>query len=129
MPGPGETVRVEARSLRPCGTPAAYRRHLRRGEPIDETCRSWHARDVLERAHQAVDVTPMRGRCCEGCGRSYDATGSRQKFCPECSPWARRDACEPMRGRCCEGCGRSYDATGSRQKFCPECSPWLKEAA
>lgn len=24
--------------VKPCGTPAAYRRHLRRGEPADETC-------------------------------------------------------------------------------------------
>jgi len=23
----------------PCGTPAAYRRHKRRGEPIDDACR------------------------------------------------------------------------------------------
>ena len=35
--------------LEPCGTLAAYRRHLRRGDPVDETCRqavarSWHDR-------------------------------------------------------------------------------------
>lgn len=30
--------------LRPCGTPAALRRHERRGEPIDETCRKAEAR-------------------------------------------------------------------------------------
>jgi WhiB family redox-sensing transcriptional regulator len=27
-------------ALSPCGTPAAYRRHLRRQEPIDEACRN-----------------------------------------------------------------------------------------
>lgn len=26
------------RTLAPCGTAAAYRRHLRRGEPVDEAC-------------------------------------------------------------------------------------------
>lgn len=26
------------RPLKPCGTPAAYRRHQRHGEPIDEPC-------------------------------------------------------------------------------------------
>ncbi|TAP45628.1 hypothetical protein [Arthrobacter sp. S39] len=28
-----------ARELKPCGTPAAARRHRRRGEPVDEPCR------------------------------------------------------------------------------------------
>ena len=27
-----------ARELSPCGTPAAYRRHKRRGEPVDDAC-------------------------------------------------------------------------------------------
>ncbi|OZB87552.1 MAG: hypothetical protein B7X41_12710 [Microbacterium sp. 14-71-5] len=27
-----------ARPLAPCGTPAAYRRHRRRGEPVDDAC-------------------------------------------------------------------------------------------
>lgn len=27
-----------ARPLSPCGTPAAYRRHRRRGEPVDDAC-------------------------------------------------------------------------------------------
>jgi hypothetical protein len=40
MPLPGW-----APELRPCGTPAAYRRHLRRGEPVDESCRQAAARD------------------------------------------------------------------------------------
>ena len=26
------------RELKPCGTAAAYRRHVRRGEPVDEAC-------------------------------------------------------------------------------------------
>lgn len=35
--------------LEPCGTRAAYRRHLRRGDPVDEACRqaearAWHDR-------------------------------------------------------------------------------------
>ncbi|MFE3036671.1 WhiB family transcriptional regulator [Streptomyces canus] len=30
----------------PCGTRAAYQRHLRRGEPVDEACRHANARDV-----------------------------------------------------------------------------------
>lgn len=30
--------------VRPCGTPAAYRRHYRRGEPVDRSCRQAEAR-------------------------------------------------------------------------------------
>ena len=31
-------IDCRCRELEPCGTYAAYRRHLRRGEPADETC-------------------------------------------------------------------------------------------
>lgn len=34
---------------KPCGTPAAYRRHMRRGEPIDEACRNANRRDTAQR--------------------------------------------------------------------------------
>lgn len=30
------------RTVKPCGTGAAYRRHFRRNEPIDARCRAWH---------------------------------------------------------------------------------------
>lgn len=41
--------------LAPCGTPAAIRRHQRRGEPVDETCRRADARRAEDRrAKQAV---------------------------------------------------------------------------
>lgn len=35
----GRPVQPRQRELKPCGTPAAYRRHLRYGEPIDDACR------------------------------------------------------------------------------------------
>ena len=44
MPLPGW-----APELRPCGTLAAYRRHLRRGEPVDESCRQAVVRDWEDR--------------------------------------------------------------------------------
>lgn len=43
----------------PCGTPgpAGYKRHLRRGEPIDDACRQayneWHANYQRERRRNA----------------------------------------------------------------------------
>ena len=129
MPGSRETVRVGDQGLRPCGTPAAYRRHLRRGEPVDEKCRAWHAQDVLVRTHQIENRNPMKARTCEECGGLYDATGGRQRFCPDCSPWMHRDDGTPLKARTCEDCGELYDATASRQRFCPDCSPWLKEVA
>ena len=37
---------VPRRRPAPCGTRAAYQRHLRHGEPVDEACRLANARDV-----------------------------------------------------------------------------------
>lgn len=37
----------------PCGTPGAYRRHLRRGEPADEACRRAYAVEQAEKRHRA----------------------------------------------------------------------------
>ncbi|MFJ2005665.1 WhiB family transcriptional regulator [Streptomyces chartreusis] len=51
-PRPGEPAvpRAPAVSPRPlpapCGTRAAYQRHLRRGEPVDEACRAANAREA-----------------------------------------------------------------------------------
>jgi WhiB family redox-sensing transcriptional regulator len=47
--------------VKPCGTPAAYRRHIRRKEPIDLACRLAHnakrnqqRRNATERAWKAA---------------------------------------------------------------------------
>jgi len=37
------------RTVRPCGTLAAWRRHQRRGEPSDPKCRKAHADDMRRR--------------------------------------------------------------------------------
>jgi hypothetical protein len=37
------TRRWHAHKLRPCGGPAAWRRHQRRREPICDDCRAWRA--------------------------------------------------------------------------------------
>lgn len=37
------TRRPPSKSVPPCGTPAAYQRHLRREEPIDQACREANA--------------------------------------------------------------------------------------
>jgi WhiB family redox-sensing transcriptional regulator len=37
------TGRPRGKSVPPCGTPAAYQRHLRREEPIDQACREANA--------------------------------------------------------------------------------------
>lgn len=46
---PGMPLPGWAPELKPCGTLAAYRRHLRRGDPIDEACRQAAARDWQDR--------------------------------------------------------------------------------
>lgn len=51
------------RELKPCGTDAAYRRHVRRGEPVDELCaqaaRDQKNRRVAERRGVLAAVVPM----------------------------------------------------------------------
>jgi len=48
---PDETPAPRGRAASsPCGTPAAARRHWRRGEPLDEACRQASCRDRRERA-------------------------------------------------------------------------------
>ena len=47
---PGMPLPAWAPELKPCGTPAAYRRHLRRGERVDEACRQAKNRDYQDRA-------------------------------------------------------------------------------
>jgi WhiB family redox-sensing transcriptional regulator len=42
--------------LAPCGTDAAYRRHLRRGEPVDESCRQASVRRDAERRAKRREV-------------------------------------------------------------------------
>lgn len=40
--------------MQPCGTPAAYRRHLVRGEPVDVACESAYLRYETERHREAA---------------------------------------------------------------------------
>lgn len=43
-------------ALKPCGTPAAYARHVKRGEPVDDACRAAGARYSREARPAAVRV-------------------------------------------------------------------------
>jgi hypothetical protein len=51
--------------LKPCGTIAAYRRHHRRGELLDESCRQARARDKADR------MARMRERGAQGDAEQY----------------------------------------------------------
>jgi len=46
--------------VRPCGTEAAYRRHLRRGEDVDLACRQWRDRDWEDRSGARSEVLRSR---------------------------------------------------------------------
>lgn len=65
QPEPAEPVkRAPGRPLEPCGTVAAYRRHGRRGEPIDEACREAQNRvkrdrEAAQRAAEIAATAPM----------------------------------------------------------------------
>jgi hypothetical protein len=67
MPLPGW-----APELRPCGTLAAYRRHLRRGEPVDESCRQAAVRDQQDRvATGRIRRSRARVHLASGPGKCY----------------------------------------------------------
>jgi hypothetical protein len=51
------------RDVKPCGTTAAYRRHARRGEPIDEACRQANIRATQDvRARRKAAGTLPKGQ-------------------------------------------------------------------
>jgi hypothetical protein len=51
-PGAGASGRRGPRSLKPCGTPAAYTRHRRRGEQPCQACKRAHADHAAQRARE-----------------------------------------------------------------------------
>lgn len=55
---PGMPLPSWSPDLKPCGTPAAYRRHLRRGEPVDESCRQAMTREWQERVASGWERAP-----------------------------------------------------------------------
>lgn len=44
----------EGRQLAPCGTAAAYKRHIRRGEPVDAPCRRANKRSEAKRGQRGA---------------------------------------------------------------------------
>lgn len=52
------------RELQPCGTNAAYQRHRRHGEPVDEACRTAHSTEMssLKRARKEKIYARERAR-------------------------------------------------------------------
>lgn len=78
---PPATPAPKGRHLKPCGTTAAYARHLRKGEPTCEPCmeanteqKKWHAErrallDQITRLERQIIGRASRGWICEldGC--------------------------------------------------------------
>lgn len=52
------------RVLQPCGTPAAYKRHVKRREPTCEPCREAHNRQTIEERNRSS----ASGRLLKPCG-------------------------------------------------------------
>lgn len=77
------------RPLAPCGTDAAYQRHYRRGEPIDDACREAHnaKNGPLRRAARASEGTPCTS--CPGMRKPYTGLPSKD-WCQNCyDRWKR----------------------------------------
>ena len=59
---PGMPLPGWAPELKPCGTPAAYRRHLRRGETLCRSCRQAEQRRQQDRLRERPPPVPSPGR-------------------------------------------------------------------
>jgi hypothetical protein len=71
------------RELQPCGTNAAYIRHVRRREDTCQPCREAHAAYV--RAYNGYGDGPPRGPAKCGTNGGYDAHRRRgEQTCAEC---------------------------------------------
>lgn len=93
--GPEAAVRVRrssGRPLKPCGTQAAYLRHLRAGEKACAECRAANA-DYYRRARVAAGVRP---RELSPCGTPAAYQRHRKNGEPTCDPcraaWAAQTA-------------------------------------
>ncbi len=72
-----------SRPLAPCGTPSAYRRHLRRWEHPCRPCRAAHA--AYERARKAGGPVPPRELTPCGTGAAWKRHMRRgEQPCPAC---------------------------------------------
>lgn len=70
-----------ARELEPCGTNAAYIRHVRRKEPTCQACRDAHA--AYNREHEGGGRPRGEAKC--GTQAGYDKhLRRRQETCAEC---------------------------------------------
>jgi len=69
-----------SRPLMPCGTPAAWKRHKRRREPIDDACRNALRADSRDRARRHRAQAPTG--TCKSCRR--DRPIERHGWCNSC---------------------------------------------
>jgi hypothetical protein len=81
------------RSLAPCGTPAAYRRHLRGGEPTCTTCRAAHAAAIAGRERRPLATVRQLKPC--GSQAAYERHLRRREVA--CTPCCRAHAIEVAR--------------------------------
>ena len=94
-------IPIPPRLLQPCGTPAGYQRHYRRGEPPCPACvKAWSIYSLeTTRRHRARHRKPPR--VLQPCGTTAAAMRHwrhGEKPCPPClKAWA--DACRERRRR------------------------------
>jgi hypothetical protein len=102
--GPKDSYR--GRSLAPCGTPSAYYRHVRKGEPIDDACRRANTEfkrikptPVPER-RQPIDHGTLKGykqhryrdeQACAACLEASREYGRNRRRKYAAARWARQD--------------------------------------
>ena len=79
----GLTKRCGGRPAAPCGTPAAYQRHLRHGEPVDDACR--RANTEAKRTPAATAMPERRKPIAHGTLAGYKQHRYRgEQPCADC---------------------------------------------
>ncbi|MGW0877624.1 WhiB family transcriptional regulator [Streptomyces sp. NPDC002740] len=73
LEAPRAPVGAPRKQPAPCGTRAAYQRHLRLREPVDEPCRLANARSAGR--YRRTGSTRARNEAARGCDRSWGTAG------------------------------------------------------
>jgi hypothetical protein len=109
------------RQLQPCGTEAAWQRHIYRGEPVDEVCERAH-RDYKRDWERAARIRNIELPPCTECGGARKPRQAAHGWCQACyCRWIK--AGRPADGPPPRGAKRRSPWAGRREDY-----RWLRNS-
>lgn len=116
-------------STHPCGTPAAYRRHLNNDEPPCDECReAWKLKRRMERTGTLTPAVACQ-TCGEPVSQRPSGPGRFRRYCSTCAATKDRDrkrrknGVPDVRHFQCESCGKEWSrppVRGQQPRWCSE---------